>query len=131
MRVLKLSLFLLVSVFILGACRGNSAAVSPEQANITLALSVAPPQPAVGDATLIVTVRDADNQPINNARVAVRGDMNHAGMQPVLGNASVGIDGDYRIPFTWTMGGDWFVVVTVTLADGTVVERQFDYSVSG
>ena len=77
----------------------------------------------------MVSLRDANGNPISDADIDIRGDMNHAGMEPVEADASTDVSGDYRIPFEWTMGGDWFVVVTATLPDGTVVEEQFNYTV--
>ena len=63
--------------------------------------------------------------------MAARGDMSHAGMAPVIASSEDDADGVYRIPFEWTMAGDWFVDVTVTLADGREVVQRFDLSVSG
>ncbi|MEM6528334.1 MAG: FixH family protein, partial [Chloroflexota bacterium] len=77
------------------------------------------------------TLRDSNGDPINDAQVNLRGDMNHAGMQPVLRDSSVGREGDYTVPFEWTMGGDWFVVVTAELPDGLTVEEEFDFTVAG
>ena len=125
-----LLLLMIVTLFIAG-CRANSEPKSPEEANVTMELSIAPNPPVVGAATLVVTLQDRNGNPINDAKVGIRGDMNHAGMTPVIGEQSEGENGEYRIPFEWTMGGDWFVVVTATLRNGTVVEQQFDYAVSG
>ena len=33
--------------------------------------------------------------------------------------------------FEWTMGGDWFVEVTATLANGETATERFEYTVSG
>ncbi|MGB1288922.1 MAG: FixH family protein, partial [Aggregatilineales bacterium] len=82
------------------------------------------------DATLIVTVRDGETA-INDATVAVRGDMSHAGMIPVMVEASEGTEGEYEIPFEWTMGGDWAVEITATLPDGRSTQRTFEYSLPG
>lgn len=91
-------------------------------------LVVDPSPPAVGDASLIVTVTRG-GAPLANAPVSARGDMSHAGMRPALGDATTDADGTATIPFNWTMGGDWIVTVTVTLPDGSEVSQQFDQSV--
>jgi len=121
----------LLGALVLAGCRGSSEAIAPEDANVDMSLSVAPEPPTVGEVTLVVSLRTADGEPISGASIDVRGDMNHAGMEAVLADASTDVSGDYRVPFEWTMGGDWFVVVTATLPDGQVVEQQFDYTVAG
>ncbi len=77
----------------------------------------------------MITVKDTDGNPINDATVDIKGDMSHAGMQPVLGESSASNgEGMYMIPYEWTMAGDWFVTVNVTLADGTVGSERFDFN---
>lgn len=56
-------------------------------------------------------------------------------MVPVLteevGDADDGdADGRYRVPFRFTMLGDWIVTVSAQLADGTEVQRDVNLSVS-
>ncbi|TVR23604.1 MAG: hypothetical protein EA396_02980 [Anaerolineaceae bacterium] len=114
----------LIAVVVLAACRESSEAESTVDLNIDLAVEPAPP--AVGDAILTITVTDDSGDPVDNAAVSVRGDMNHAGMVPVLRDVNESVDGVYTVPFEWTMGGDWIVTVTVTLADGEVATRDFD-----
>lgn len=120
---------LLTAMLVLAGCRGNVEVEPANALGIDMSVSVAPTPPQTGDATLVVTLREEDGTPIDGASLEIRGDMNHAGMQPVLREVSTSQDGDYRIPFEWTMGGDWFIVVTATLPDGRVVEQQFDYTV--
>lgn len=130
--MIKRTLFVLSALLTLGilvGCRQNT--IPPSEATVDVTLSIAPNPPVVGPATLVVTVTDSDGDPINDAQVAVRGDMDHAGMQPVVEETSTAQDGDYTLPFEWTMSGDWFVIVTVTLVDGTVIEEQFDFQVTG
>ncbi|MFN8560534.1 MAG: FixH family protein [Anaerolineae bacterium] len=122
---------ILLIVLALAAGCQPPATPTPErsaQAAQTIDLVVDPSPPAVGDASLIVTVT-RDSAPLADAPVSVRGDMNHAGMRPVLGDATTAADGTATIPFNWTMGGDWVVTVTVTLPDGSEVSQQFDQSV--
>jgi hypothetical protein len=123
-------LLLGITLVALAGCRQQPQVIVPDEATVTIDLSVAPNPPAVGDATLVISVEDENGDPINNANIAIRGDMNHAGMQPVLRDVTNGREGDYTVPFEWTMGGDWYVVVTATLPDGKVVEKQFDYVVA-
>ena len=66
----------------------------------------------------MITLTDNDGNPVNDATLSIEGNMNHAGMVPVLRDADDGAEGVYEVPFEWTMGGDWFVVVNVTLPNG-------------
>lgn len=127
-RLYRIILPLLVlSLLAAAGCR-ESARTTPAP-DLQITLDYEPRTPVVGEATFIVTLRDAAGQIVTNAAVSVRGDMNHAGMVPVLAEAEPPEDGVYRVPFQWTMGGDWVVTVVATLPDGTAVTRTFDFTV--
>ena len=121
---------LIVLSLLLGSCR-RSTQPNDEAANVNMALAVRPPAPAVGQATLLITLTDTADDPINGAVLEIRGDMVHAGMEPVLASVDAGQNGIYEVPFEWTMAGDWIVTVTASLPDGRTVTREFDLTVSG
>ena len=123
---LKLTLLLLIAALALAGCARASDQIAGGDVAITLATQ---PDPAVvGDATLIITLADADGNPIEDAALNVKGDMNHAGMVPVLaGRAAVRPASD--LPFEWTMPGDWIVTVEATLPDGSTAVERFELSV--
>jgi hypothetical protein len=77
-------------------------------------------------ATLTVDLRDAAGEPITGATVEVEGNMNHAGMVPVLSEAQEVSPGHYQADLEFTMGGDWFILVRAQLPDGRSLERQVD-----
>jgi hypothetical protein len=52
--------------------------------------------------------------------------MTHAGMVPVFADAEDVGSGLYQAELEFTMGGDWVIIVTVTLPDGSSLEEQFD-----
>ena len=56
----------------------------------------------------------------------LEGNMNHAGMTPVFADARETEPGKYEAALEFTMGGDWFVLVNVTLADGRKLSRKVD-----
>ncbi|MCU0498191.1 MAG: FixH family protein [Anaerolineae bacterium] len=119
------SILLLALLLTLVACRQTAA---PNNPNVVI--RVTPDHLTVGITALIVEVSDADGTAIPDARIEVRGDMNHAGMQPVFGDAQPGDQpGEYRVPFEWTMGGDWIVTITVILPDDTRTEQSFEFVV--
>lgn len=122
-------LFVLIA-FILAAGCNPSITPTPEPSlqAAQIELEIDPDPAAVGDSALNVTVT-RDGTPLAEVLVAARGDMNHAGMQPVLGEATADADGKATVPFQWTMGGDWIVTITVTLPDGSEVSQTFDVSV--
>jgi len=60
--------------------------------------------------SLSVMLKDTDGNMITDAKVAVEGNMNHAGMVPVIADpvedgADGSEDGVYQVPFAFTMGG--------------------------
>jgi len=85
-----------------------------------------PETPIVGPATLTVTLRDTSGNPVNGARVRLEGHMTHAGMAPVLADASERAPGIYDLAFAFTMQGDWVLLVSAVLKDGARVERRID-----
>jgi hypothetical protein len=100
-------------------------------ADVNMAFSVQPDPPGVGSSRLTITLTDAQGAPIEGARLQIKGDMTHAGMQPVLAEVKGGTGGRYEVPFEWTMGGDWIVTVSAALPDGRSTSRQFDLTVKG
>lgn len=123
---MKQTIILLLLV-LLAACARTSD--QPDDSGVTITLETLPDPAVVGDATLIVTLAGADGNPFEEASLSVKGDMNHAGMAPVLAEATSGPGGVYELPFQWTMPGDWIVTVEATLPDGATVTRRFDLSV--
>lgn len=121
---------LIILSFLLGSCR-RSTQQNREAPHVNMSLAVEPEAPTVGPATLLITLTDADGNPINGAALEIRGDMSHAGMEPVLASAEAGQTGIYEAPFEWTMAGDWIVTVTASLPDGRIATREFDLTVSG
>ncbi len=122
-------LLLLLLGLLVVAC-GTQVAETPTLDNLTIELGVDPDPPTAGETMLLITVTDADGSLVDDALVAVHGDMDHEGMIPVDGETSDSENGVYEIPFVWTMGGGWILDVTVTLPNdqGTATE-QFELNV--
>lgn len=111
----------------LSACGRIQPRPADNSAGLTIDMAVEPEQPVVGGATLIVTLTDESGRPVNEASVNIEGNMTHAGMTPVFGEATAGNNGRYEIPFEWTMGGDWIVTVNITLPDGENCPETFRF----
>ena len=127
MRNLITLLTLLLSLTLVGCGRISQ---QPDQAaDVAIDLAVNPDPPGIGSTRLSVSLTAADGSPIDGARLHIKGDMTHAGMQPVLAEIDGGRGGIYETPFEWTMGGDWIVTVSAELPDGRRTARQFTYTV--
>ncbi len=130
MRKTAFVLALCLTILAGGCARQSAQPTATPDPGIQIAVESLNEPQRVGEVTLVVTVRDAAGAPIDNAKIDLRGDMSHAGMTPSLGSVEGGQDGRYEVPFNWTMGGDWFLDVTVTLPDGRSTTRRFDLTVS-
>lgn len=129
MNMRSLTAVLLLIVMLLGsACARESRRTQAQTMQITL---TAVPFPAVvGETRLVIRVSDSQGRPVDDAVLAVKGDMTHAGMAPVLAeSAEGGEDGYYNLPFEWTMGGDWVVTVEATRPDGSAAQERFDLNI--
>lgn len=101
-----------------------------DSADIQIRLAPIPFPPVIGDSRLVVQIADKSGSPIDDAHMAVKGSMSHAGMAPVLAEVEGGgKEGVYNVPFEWTMAGDWIVIVDVQLADGSRAQERFDIAV--
>ena len=124
-----ISIYMIIGVIFFPAC----ARVSQGQetgADVNIELTVDPSPATIGEATLHFELRDAQGQPIEGASLSAKGDMSHAGMMPVLGDSEEIGDGNYSVPFGWTMAGDWILTVTGELPDGQSINRTFELTVS-
>lgn len=129
MNSLKIRLLLLLLATFLLACR-SEAVTSANEVGIEITLETEQQPAVVGETLLIVEIADIAGEPVEAQMVTVRGDMNHAGMAPVIRDVEQATDGRYHVPFEWTMGGEWVVTVVAELTDGQTVEERFDFSVS-
>ena len=104
------------------SCTGSaSSSVALKQTMIS------PQPPRVGPIAVSFSLEDA-SKPLTGAHVALEGDMTHAGMAPVFGDAKETGPGQYQGQLTLNMGGDWVVLAHITLANGKKVEKQIDVS---
>lgn len=56
----------------------------------------------------------------------LEGHMSHAGMAPVQAEAAERAPGIYEIPFSFSMQGDWILLLSAVMTDGTRLERRID-----
>jgi hypothetical protein len=113
----------------LAACEPPSEGAADPRRPIEVSLLERPAQ--VGPAVVEVRPR-LDGAAVAGATVRVVGDMTHAGMVPVVADATDVGGGVYRTrDFLFDMAGDWVVSVDVTYPDGTVRATSLAVSVSG
>jgi hypothetical protein len=94
---------------------------------ITVAWTLEPSPPAVGGPIVTrLTLRDPDRQPITGARLRLEGLMSHPGMAPLNAPLVERGNGDYEATIQFTMAGDWIILVTGELSDGTPVKKQIE-----
>lgn len=117
------------ALLIVGGMAMLAAGCAPASSNapkmdVTLAIDPAPPK--VGTANALVTVTDNTGVPVEGAAVKLEGNMNHAGMKPSFADLTEVQPGQYEGTLEFTMGGDWFVLVTVKTSDGMSSEVKVD-----
>jgi hypothetical protein len=117
-----LTWLLLILTLALTACGGSD----DDEGDLSVELALTPDPPLVGPATIVVTLHDADGQPISGAEMELEGTMTHAGMVPVFGAAAEKEPGRYETELEFTMGGDWVIIVRADLPDGGSLEKEFD-----
>jgi hypothetical protein len=85
------------------------------------------PQPAkVGAAKITLKLSDSGGTPYQGARVRLEGNMSHPGMRPIFSEAREIGPGRYEAPIEITMGGDWIILVHITLEEGRKHQHQFE-----
>lgn len=111
------------------ACAGRGEAGDFGDERVRIDLRVAPSPPTIGPARVALTLTDPAGLPIDGATVEVEGAMTHAGMQSVVARAAGRGAGAYATDtFRFTMGGDWLLIVRVTLPDGGRAQRTFPFN---
>jgi hypothetical protein len=103
-------------------CRKPAETAPP----IKIQHEVAPWPARVGAATITLKMSDAGGQPVRAARIALEADMSHPGMRPEFGDAMEIAPGRYRGRLSFTMAGDWVILMRVKLPSGQKLERQLD-----
>jgi hypothetical protein len=117
------ALVLCAGLFLAGCRRGQQEGA---RGGVTVECEVTPRPPKVGAARVSLRVSDEAGRPVSGARVRLEGNMSHAGMRPVFAEAAESEPGRYESALEFTMGGDWVVLVRLTLTDGRKIERRFD-----
>ena len=122
--LLKRNSYIVLSACLLfaQACRQKSVSV----VDVNLTHEISPQPPRVGPVAVTLKITRVSGTPVTGARIAIEGNMSHAGMTPVFADAKETGDGSYRATLDFSMAGDWSVLVHATLPDGRKMEYQFE-----
>jgi hypothetical protein len=112
-----------LSILHLAGCRQNEP---PPAANVVVHLRITPSPPQVGTAEVSLSITDSNGQPVEVSDLQIEGNMNHAGMKPSFASMKETEAGKFAGPIEFTMGGDWFLLVTGKAKDGRKIESKFD-----
>ena len=113
-------------LIVLAAALSIACGHSPRSDQSTnLTWSLVPAQSVVGPAVLHLQIQRPSG-PIAGATLKLEAHMSHAGMAPVLADAIERAPGIYEVPFTFPMQGDWVLLVTGVMPDGSRLERRID-----
>lgn len=128
--------FLIVVLIVLAGCRppeSSGGAADDAESNTGVRVSLELPQePAVGPAEVRVYLLGSDNEAVSGAAVTVTGTMTHAGMEPVITEATPTEGGLYQTQdFAFTMAGDWLLQAEIRLADGSETGDELAVTVPG
>lgn len=85
-----------------------------------------PNHPRVGTNIFTVTLTSKAGERLAGAHVSLEGDMSHAGMSPVFGDARETGPGRYQGTLDLNMRGDWTVLFHIGLANGVAFDRQVE-----
>jgi hypothetical protein len=111
-----------VAALLLAGCRTESG----QDSGVTVACTITPQPPRVGNATVTVNLSDRTAKPVTGARIKLEADMSHPGMAPVLAQAGESAPGSYVGHLQFSMAGDWVILVQGALANGQKIDRQVD-----
>lgn len=97
----------------------------PQPVEYTLRMRSDPYPMNLGRASLLFSVEGSDGTTIDDAQVTMTAQMDHRGMLPATGQATVAANGTYSILVNWSMPGHWMVNASAVLPDGTTLAETF------
>ena len=107
------------------ACGCLVAGCGRAPGNVAVTWHVEPKPPVTGTTTVFrFSLQNEHRQPLRGASLRLDAHMPHPGMAPVSGDVVERGEGEYESSLRLTMEGDWVVVVTGTLADGSRITTQ-------
>lgn len=93
---------------------------------IALTHTITPWPLRVGQAEVILHLKDSALKPVAGAHIALEQLMSHPGMAPVFGETREIAPGSYAGRLDLDMAGDWLLLAHITLANGQNLERRIE-----
>jgi hypothetical protein len=93
---------------------------------VTIEHEISPEPARIGPVVITFRLADSFVKAVTGAHITLEGDMSHAGMAPVFGEAKEIAPGLYQARLTLEMAGDWVILLHVVLPGGQKLERQID-----
>lgn len=78
--------------------------------------------------TIKINLNHFDGSPINNAKVKLEASMNHAGMIPILIDATNTKENIYEATINLTMKGGWIVFIIIKLDDQQEIKKTVQFA---
>lgn len=123
-------LIILIVVFVLAIAGLGIKLVNAESGGNKITLSTNPDPLQLGQATFLVTVKDKDGKLVDNAAVSYDLNMTTMNMGVQQGKATSQGNGKYSSVGNLTMLGPWRFSVNVTMPDNSIIQKNFDVSIS-
>ena len=118
-KELRILLLFFAGMMFTVACSKSSS----QRSIIVSDAQITPQPPQAGPITVNFKLTD-ETKPLVRAHISLEGNMTHAGMAPVFSDAKEVSPGQYQGQMTLNMGGDWVVLLHITMPDGKLVEKQ-------
>jgi hypothetical protein len=126
--VIFISIFVLMSV-LLSACGSTAAPADTTSASpVNIKFETSPSPAAVGDVELVLTITDANGNPIEGAKVDVSADHPAMAGMGMSGLATEQGGGKYSINANFTDSGDWKLTIYVR-KDGLDYKEDIEFPV--
>ena len=126
-RSMFISMFVVVST-LLAACGSAATPTAGSSTVVNVQAETDPNPPAMGDVELILTVTDANGNPIEGATVDVSADHTDMTGMGMSGAATDQGAGKYSIKANFSMSGNWKIKVYVR-KEGLDYSEEIDLSV--
>lgn len=120
----RFAILLLLAGTLMVGCRPHSTASAAP--GLQFEVKFDPNPPVEGSNHLAISITDTDGRPAALTDVAVEGDMNHAGMVPSFATVKPTRAGRYEATIQFTMGGDWFLLVSGQQPNGIRITKKID-----
>ena len=107
-------------------CGNGCRLETSDSLDVQIEMTMIPSVPTVGSSDVTLRLTNTEGSPLRGAALQLEGNMNHAGMKPTFGELEEVDPGIYSGTLEFTMGGDWFILVTGHMPDGGTIARTLN-----